>query len=655
MNFSRPVSLHVRNGLASGQIVHADLAQRTLRIGRNPAAQLWLAEEHVSAEHAELRWIDSQVVIVDLGSTNGTRVLRNGLALLVPPKGLALQPDDLLAIGDAASPVMLALDIAPQSEKPAVQELPEALLATTHIGSTQDLQQRVGTDHALLHFLLQNFKRLSEPLEIGPILAITIEALFELLPNASTITISLTNEQNDTVPTEHFVPVIVRHRDNHSRPYRKVSRWLLDRLRTDKEAVLAADRSAFSSSHSMQQAGIDACIAAPLWANERLIGFIQVDHRVAQSMAPLCQPFSHDDLDRTVILAEHVALAIDRARLYQNLRLSREQLAGENRFLKHKAAQTNPTIIGNSAPIAAVFRLIERVKDTNIPICLTGETGTGKEIVARHIHFRSNRSDRLFVAQNCAAIPEDLLESELFGHVKGAFTGADHEKKGLFEIADGGTIFLDEVGETSPSTQVKLLRVLQEGDFRPVGATREKHVQVRVISATNRNLEEMVHSGTFRKDLYYRLNVFPFALPPLRDRGDDVRLLAEHFMDLYAREFGRAPLAFSSAAMDLLLAHKWPGNIRELQNEVQRILICATENDFVLAHDLSPRIRQVEKTLEHAGDDPSANLRTRMAQLERYILIEALRANDNNKSKTAKALDITREGLHKKLARFNIY
>jgi transcriptional regulator with GAF, ATPase, and Fis domain len=220
--------------------------------------------------------------------------------------------------------------------------------------------------------------------------------------------------------------------------------------------------------------------------------------------------------------------------------------------------------------MAAVFALIERAQRTGATVLLTGDTGTGKELLAREIHRGSERRERSFVALNCAAFPETLLESELFGHVRGSFTGADRDKQGLFEVADRGTLFLDEVGETSGPFQAKLLRVLQEREIRPVGGTRARKVDVRLVAATNRDLRFEVGSGRFREDLYYRLAVFPIAVPPLRARTDDILPLAEHFLALHGAREGKRGCRFSRAAARLLLSYPWPGNVRELENEVPR-------------------------------------------------------------------------------------
>jgi Nif-specific regulatory protein len=250
-------------------------------------------------------------------------------------------------------------------------------------------------------------------------------------------------------------------------------------------------------------------------------------------------------------------------------------------------------------------------------------------------------------------MPENLLESELFGHRKGSFTGAHEDKKGLFEIADGGTLFLDEIGEMPLSLQSKVLRALQEGEIRPVGAAHEKRVDVRIVTATNRHLEKEVAAGRFREDLFYRLNVFPIRVPALRERREDIPVLAEHFLKRYSTELGKPAAGFSQQAMELLQAYDFPGNVRELQNEVQRLVIQIESGDFVTPELLSPRIRQIEGLVDKVKPT-KGTLKETMDQLERWLLIESLREHDNNKTAAAKTLGITREGLHKKLRSFGL-
>jgi transcriptional regulator with PAS, ATPase and Fis domain len=310
-------------------------------------------------------------------------------------------------------------------------------------------------------------------------------------------------------------------------------------------------------------------------------------------------------------------------------------------------------IIGESPAMKAVLSQLERVIDTRATVCIEGETGTGKELIASAIHHQSQRRDKMFVAQNCAALPENLLESELFGHKRGAFTGAEVDKKGLFEIADGGTLFLDEMGEMPLTLQSKLLRVLQEGTIRAVGATSEKQVDVRIICATNRDLAAEVEKGRFRQDLYYRLMVFPIKLPPLRDRREDVPALAAHFLARYAEEYRVDLPGFSPEALDALAGYGWPGNIRELENEIQRLVIQAEPGHWIDVTDLSPRLRKIEGTVTRIAPK-QGTLKEMMDQVERWLIAEALREHNNNKTKTAVSLGITREGLHKKLAKLGV-
>jgi Nif-specific regulatory protein len=366
------------------------------------------------------------------------------------------------------------------------------------------------------------------------------------------------------------------------------------------------------------------------------------------------------DVELLLVLAANASLAVANARLIKRLVAAEERLQKENSFLKGReerrrvGGQPELEIIGRSGPMRAVLAQLDKVVDTRVTVLIEGETGTGKELVAAAVHYRSRRRDKLFVAQNCAALAESLLESELFGHKKGSFTGATDDKKGLFEIADGGTLFLDEITETPLSLQSKLLRALQEGEIRPVGATTSRHVNVRIVAATNRNLEDEVTKGRFREDLYYRLKVFPLRLPPLRERRDDIGLLATHFLTRYAQELGKPVGGFSQQALELLVAYDWPGNVRELQNEVQRIVIQLDSGAFATPELLSPRVRQIEGLVGRAGA-PKGTLRERMDAVEKFFLLESLREHKNNKTNAAKTLGITREGLHKKLRQFGIH
>src|SRR6185312_2022598 len=298
-----------------------------------------------------------------------------------------------------------------------------------------------------------------------------------------------------------------------------------------------------------------------------ILGVLQMDNRQSAGM------FTAADLDVCAVLAYNASLAVANARLVQRLRAADERLKKENAFLKtreesRRVGRGEQEIVGGSPAMRSLFDQLAKVVDTRVTVLIEGETGVGKELIAAAVHYRSRRRAQLFVTQNCAAMPENLLESELFGHRKGSFTGAHEDKKGLFEIADGGTLFLDEVTEMPMSLQSKLLRALQEGEIRPIGAAHEKRVDVRIVAATNRNLEKEVAEGRFREDLYYRLKVFPLRVPPLRERRDDVPLIANHFLQRFSQELGKAAGGLSQQATELLQSYEFPGNIRELQNEI---------------------------------------------------------------------------------------
>ena len=313
----------------------------------------------------------------------------------------------------------------------------------------------------------------------------------------------------------------------------------------------------------------------------------------------------------------------------------------------------HPSVIGSSAGLRQVLSLVSRAARSTATVLLTGETGTGKEVIANAIHESGPRRSQSFVAVNCAAFPDTLLESELFGHVRGAFTGADRDKRGLFEVAAGGTIFLDEIGETSASLQAKLLRVLQEREVRPVGGSRSRRVDVRVVAATNRLLAREVEKGSFREDLYYRLAVFPIPLPPLRKRNEDILPLAEHFLGLHGRRERKLGCTLSAAAASLLLSHNWPGNVRELENEMQRALALAEPGERITPKLLSDRVAGILEPIDAAARQ-GESLHDTLARIEGWLIRRSLEKHAGRRTETARVLGITREGLYKKMKRLGV-
>jgi DNA-binding NtrC family response regulator len=366
----------------------------------------------------------------------------------------------------------------------------------------------------------------------------------------------------------------------------------------------------------------------------------------------ITKPYAPDEL------RARVAAALRIRKLYLEI----ASLSKQNRDLRRAATGRTDyaNIIGASKEMQIVFDLIERIKDADVPVLVLGESGTGKELVASALHFQSIRREAPFLIQNCAALNEQLLESELFGHVKGAFTGALRDRAGLFESADKGTLFLDEVGEMSPALQAKLLRVLQDGTFTPVGSHQTKRARVRVVAATHRDLRAMVKEGRFREDLFYRLNVVSVPLPALRDRPTDIPLLAEFFLDRLSSQSGTKK-SFSEDALAALVRHGWPGNVRELQSEVQRAFLLTAERRSITAGDFSPALTDAVAAAaapraQSSEAEPTRvqllTMKEAVSSLERRMIETALEKAGGNKSEAARALGISRSNLITKVQEY---
>lgn len=350
--------------------------------------------------------------------------------------------------------------------------------------------------------------------------------------------------------------------------------------------------------------------------------------------------FSEDvSLDEDVRLMSIIASMIARAvMLRRKSQEERNQLLEENERLQHQLREKfrPANMIGRSGAMQTVFNLIAQVAKSEATVLIRGESGVGKELVAHSIHYNSTRASKPFIRVNCAALPESVIESELFGHEKGAFTGAVQQRKGRFELAHRGTIFLDEIGDLSPQTQVRLLRVLQEREFERVGGTETVKVNVRIIAATNRDLEDMVRDGLFRQDLYYRLNVFPIHVPPLRERRTDILELANFFVEKYSKENRKYVRRISTPAIDMMMSYHWPGNVRELENCIERAILLTTD-DVVHGHHLPPTLQ----TAEASNTPMRGTLEDTLNRVEREMLIEALKNSRGNKAKAARDLGIT--------------
>ena len=385
-------------------------------------------------------------------------------------------------------------------------------------------------------------------------------------------------------------------------------------------------------------------ICVPIQVGEQVIGALSVDRCYHDSFGVQ----SEVDLRFLTIVSTLIARTVHRIQVVGR---EQEELRQENRKLRRELSSTNriEEIVGNSSRMEEVFAMVHKVADSEATVLLRGESGTGKTMVAKALHHNSERRDRPFIVVNCSALPETLLESELFGHEKGAFTGAQTRKKGRFELAGAGTLFLDEIGELSLSMQVKLLGVIQEREFQRLGGVETIRSRVRLVAATNRDLEEAVRERLFREDLYYRLNVFPIYLPPLRERRTDILLLADYFLKKYTTSNRRSIRRISTSAIDLLIQYHWPGNVRELENCMERaVLIC--DGSSIKSYHLPPTLQ----TVDSIDAVKSLSLTDAVENFERELIIEALKQNNGHQTRAAKYLNTTLRIINYKIHRYKI-
>jgi Nif-specific regulatory protein len=638
------IRLEVVEGRDEGRRLES--SDDVVRIGRSDLNDLILGEWHVSGEHASIVLAGDHYVVRDHHSTNGTRIARGQETLTVAEQTdheAELQDGDLLLLGDAERPVRVAVQIGDEPDDARIVSLRK-------VDQLAEVEATVGADREVLQSLYEAQKAIGSCIDLDDVVDVVAAQVFRFLPRATHLTVALREQEGGKKKSARYVPIGTRVRGGADSEAIPITRSVFKKVVAERAAVLAADaKRDVGETASIMGAQIESTIGVPLWhGDDEIIGVLQVDNRDASGV------FRERDLDVLALLSQSASQAFAHARLVDRLRAAEETQRNENFYLKKREeGRRFDGIIGEAAVMKKLFEQLRKVVNTRVTVLIEGETGTGKELIASAVHYWSDRREHLFVAQNCAAMPENLLESELFGHKKGAFTGATEDKKGLFELADGGTLFLDEVGEMPMNLQAKLLRVLQESEVRPIGANQTKKVDVRIVAATNRDLEKEVAEGRFREDLFYRLKVFPIRVPPLRERREDIPVLAGHFLKRYAQEFGRSVRGFSQQSMELLSAYEWPGNVRELENEVQRLVIQLDEGGFVEPEHLSPRIRQVENLLGKVRPR-KGTLKEMMEQVEKWILLEALEEHDNNKSQTARTLGITREGLHKKLKNYGL-
>ncbi len=648
--------------LVRGRVVAADPSASAEQV-HQASTDLARACATLEARGALSKLWRAAAVLGSLLATRGRRgaaiaTLRRAHAQL---EELMSKTPDLYRGSLASDPDARALEEQWQS----LVEVGAAKDASAH-GPVGDSRPGWQPDEHRLRRLLTINKRLNSELRLPNLLELIVDSVIELT-DAERGFLILVDPPDDEGDESRLSIKLARNIDRRSLDGDELalSRSIAERAAQSGQPVVtfdALDDERFQSALSVSDLSLRSVLAVPLRVKGRVVGTIYVDHRLRRGA------FGEPEVALVQDFADQAAIAIDNARLLAENEARRREIEQLNAALESKvesqAAEllsvreelrsskqaaalrySYDNIIGRTPRMLELFELLDRVTDTKLPVVVQGESGTGKELVARAIHYNGPRAKRAFVSENCGAIPETLLESVLFGAVRGAYTGANRDRRGLFEVADGGTLFLDEVGEMSAGMQTKLLRVLQDGELRPVGGERSVRVDVRVIAASNRDLRKLIEAGAFREDLFYRLNVIRVEIPALRDRREDIPLLIEHFLEKHSTTRRRV----DNGALARLMGYSWPGNVRELENEVMRLVALADE--VISAADLSPQIGGgAPLRLENADD---LRLKPRMEHLERELIKRALERTGGNQSQAAKLLGLSRYGLLKKLKRLH--
>ena len=597
------IRLEAVSGPAEGRIFSLDEGE--VSIGREPSNQISLLDPLVSRRHCVLRRAGADVRLEDLDSRNSTFV--NG----VPVKERVLVHGDQVRIGnsifvfhgpheDTTPSSSLRLDESATPGGPTVILRKEnaLYLQPSQAAANLPASARVVRD---LNVLLNFSRSVSAVGDVATLQQKVLDALFEVA-SADRAAVLLLEEG-----AEEFSSVLSRYRNGGPEQPIQASQTILNQVMSQNVAVLAndvAEDETYRAADSLVSPSVRSVLAAPMEAHGKLLGVIYLDASSAGVH------FDAGLLQLVLALGNIAGLAMENARHL-------EWLGGENRRLQQEL-DADHGMVGESPPMRAVIDFISRVAARESTVLIWGESGTGKDLVARAIPANISRADKPFVAINCAAITETLLESELFGHEKGAFTGAVSQKKGKLEIADGGTVFLDEVGELAVPLQAKLLRVLQEREFERLGSTQTQQVDVRVIAATHRDLKKMVEEGTFRSDLYYRLHVFPLVVPPFRDRREDIPLVVRHYVDKYAQRMNRQIDTIPARTMEVLSSYAWPGNVRELQNFIERAVILSSGTS------LRAPLDELQQETRHLSP---TNLST-LEEMQREHVLRALRESN---------------------------
>ncbi|HYH84466.1 MAG TPA: sigma 54-interacting transcriptional regulator [Pyrinomonadaceae bacterium] len=617
-----------------------ELGEEDVSVGRESSNLVSIPDSLLSRRHCLVRREGAGHKLVDLDSLNGTFV--NGK----PVRERLLEHGDRISIGETRL-VFLQHDSDASASGSSPVEVSERELtahSTLRMRVEDILQPQTQEEWARLPALANMARDLT--------LLVKISTTINSIRDAEALQRELLRFVFEVVPAERGAILLVGEdgravsefgleRDAEPGRAVEVSRTVVHQVLEESAAILASDlveSGDFNASVSLKASRISSLLCVPLVLFGRAVGVIYLT-----TLAPDVH-FDEEHLRLVTIISGIAAVALNNARHV-------EQLESENTMLREES-RVEHGMVGESGAMRRVYQFIARVAPTDTTVLIRGESGTGKELAAQAVHQNSPRRDRAFVAINCAALTETLLESELFGHERGAFTGALAQKKGKLEIADGGTLFLDEVGEMSPILQAKLLRVLQEREFERVGGTRSISVDVRVVAATNRDLEEAVKVGKFRQDLYYRLNVVSFEMPALRERKEDIPLLANYFASKYAAKFKRKVTGLAPDARKCLLNYDWPGNVRELENAVERAVVLGT-TERVLPEDLPETVLEAEA----ASDSPSApatKYHDAVRESKKHLLLRALEQSGGSFTEAARILGVHPNYLHRLISNLNL-
>jgi transcriptional regulator with GAF, ATPase, and Fis domain len=595
-------------------------------IGRQAGATLKISNASVSRRHALIEKEGDKFIIADLGSRNGTFVND------VPVKRRELHHGDRVKIGESQFFFLFE-----DSDEPA--RTSEIRFDDSQIVSGATVRMTYSDALYLMARDLSALMKVSATINairsLGELQESLMRLVFEVVPAGRGAILLVGDLERGE---DEFASIFGLDRVSGPDQKVRISRTIVRRVLKDGAALLISDteESEALNTDSLIAARSRSLLCVPLIMLKQAIGVIYLDTDEPDVR------FDKDHLQLVTAMAAIAAVAIQNARHIEKLESENQRLLAD--------ANIEHNMVGEGPLMQDVYQLISKVAPTESTVLISGESGTGKELAARAIHRNSNRKDKPFIAVNCAALAESLLESELFGHEKGAFTGALNQRKGRLEIADGGTIFLDEIGELSPVLQTKLLRVLQEREFERVGSTRTIKIDIRVLAATNRDLEAEISEGRFRRDLYFRLNVVQLNMPALRERPEDIPMLANYFAAKYADKCNRKVVGISVAARKLLVNYEWPGNVRELENAIERAIVLGT-TEQILADDLPEAILETDAP---ADDGSASNYHEGVTRTKKQIIIDAMKKSKGSYTAAAKLLGVHPNYLHRLVRNLNL-